>query len=108
MEKFLNQMAGTVIGLHEEGYGDDFERYGTDQLWDMQENRPYTLGEINITKICHVQNHNGKSKKIILAIEKTDGCKGLFVVSAMHRFFIRRLCKASFQNNKFHHIKDLE
>lgn len=100
-------MARTVIGLHE-GYGDDFERYGTDQLWDVQENRPYTLGEINITKMCQVQNPNGKSKKIIFAIETTDGCKGLFVVTAMHKFFIRRLSEASCHNNKFMVFADLE
>jgi len=99
MEKFLNQIARMVISLHEEGYNDDFKRYGMDQLWGVQENRLYTFGEININKICPTQDHHGNAGKIILAIETADGCKGLFIATSMNSSFIRRMNKAGKHNN---------
>ncbi len=79
-------MARTVIALHEERYKGDFERYGTDQLCDSQEHRPYTFDEVNINKICLIKGHNGEARKIILAIETADGSKGLFVDTCMNSF----------------------
>jgi hypothetical protein len=93
MEKFINQMAKTVIGLHEDGYDYDFEQHGSDQLWGVQENRPYTFSEININKICLIKACNGRPEKIILAIETTDGCKGLFIQSNMNGFIKEGLNK---------------
>jgi hypothetical protein len=86
MKKNLNQMARTIIALHEQGYNDDFERYGTDQLWGSQEHRLYTFNEIQINKICTIKGHNGKAGKIIIAIETAGGCKGLFVDTSMDSF----------------------
>jgi hypothetical protein len=40
-------------------------RYDTDRLLGVQENRHYTFREVNINKICPIKDHNGKSGKII-------------------------------------------
>ena len=83
MERILNQMAKLVIGLHEQGYNDDFDLHGEDQLRDVQENRSYVFDEININKICQIGGQERKAKKFILAIETADGCKGLLICSSM-------------------------
>jgi hypothetical protein len=79
MKRTLNHLAKMVIGLHEEGYYYDFELYGEIQLWGVQENRPYVFEEININKVCPIMGPCRNGAKFILAIETTDGCKGLLV-----------------------------
>jgi hypothetical protein len=87
IDSTIDQIAKLVIELHEEGYNDDFELYGDSQLWDAQENRGYVFDEIKINKICQVGQHDRKAAKFILAIETTDGCKGLLVGVINNGFF---------------------
>lgn len=78
-------MARLIIKLHEEGYNSDFELFGDDRVWGIQEERFYVLDEININKMYQIGRHVGKCAKFILALETGDGCKGLLVVITRER-----------------------
>jgi hypothetical protein len=86
-------MAKMIIGLHDEGYYYDFGLYGKTQLWGVQENRPYVFEEININKVYLILEPPGNGSKFILAIEATDGCKGLLVGMDLDKALLELLCR---------------
>jgi len=83
----------SIITLHEEGYIYDFLLNGVDQLWDVQENRSYPFNEININKIGKFDEQDGKTAKFIIAIETTDGSKGLLLSTNLNGDFLNQIRK---------------
>jgi hypothetical protein len=81
------QITQSIIALHDEGYVYDFLLDEVGQLWDVQENVPFQLSEININKIGQFDEQMGKVAKFILAIETVNGSKGLLLATKLNRIF---------------------
>jgi len=102
MDRTVNQIAKTIISLHEEGYQDDFVLYDEVQLRRVQGYGFYDLSAVNINKICKVTGQGKSSVKFILAIETVDGFKGLLIGNNSDQGFYELSGEAITEKQKHH------